>query len=112
MRAKMIPSSDWTDEEWNKFSVWIVDVLKENTATVTFVKKDGETRVMNCTLKSDLLPKVEIVEGTAPKPERKKSDTSIAVYDLDVKDWRSFTTKSVIRVSTVYDLIGEGNDKV
>jgi len=108
----MIPSSDWTDEDWNKFSVWVVDVLKETTATVTFVKKDGETRVMNCTLKPELLPKVEIVEGSEPKIERKKSNTSIAVYDLTAKGWRSFTTKSVIRVSTVYDLIGEGNDKV
>jgi len=106
------PSSDWTDNDWAQFTAWLDNVLKTSTATVTFTKKDGTNRVMNCTLKPEKLPKVEVVEGTEPKIERKKSDTSIAVYDLDIKSWRSFVIKSITHVSTVYDLVGEGNDQV
>jgi hypothetical protein len=51
---------------------------------------------MQCTLKPNLLPKKEVKED---KADRKKSEHTIAVYDLEAKDWRSFTLKSVKRVS-------------
>jgi len=93
------PTKDWTESEWNKFTNWLTGMLKINeSVTVTFIKKDGTQRVMNCTLNPGVLPVVEakpLAEGKAP---RKESTTSIRVFDIDLKEWRSFTTKNVTRV--------------
>jgi hypothetical protein len=53
---------------------------------------------MNCTLKPELLPVVEVKPLAEGKQPRKESTTSIRVYDLEKKEWRSFTTKNVTRV--------------
>jgi hypothetical protein len=75
----------------------ISDILKENIATVTFTKKDGDVRVMQCTLKAELLPPVVVTEG---KIERQINDAVLPVYDLNVKAWRSFRLDSVTSVLT------------
>lgn len=91
------PTKDWTEKDWNKFTNWLNGMLKINeTVTVTFIKQDGTERVMNCTLKPELLPEAKpLAEGKTP---RKESTTSIRVFDIDKQDWRSFTTKNVTRV--------------
>lgn len=86
------PSEDYNDNDWDVFKTWLKGVLSVTTATVTFTKKDGTLREMTCTLRDDMLPKQELTET---KTERKKSETSIPVYDLDKKEWRSFTIRSV-----------------
>jgi len=106
------PAEIWTEDEWNSFTDWLQDLLKTNTVTVTFTKKDGTDRVMNCTLNPDMLPVVELKEDMIPKPERKKSTTTIAVYDIDSNGWRSFTIKSITNVATMFDLIGASNDSL
>jgi hypothetical protein len=74
-------------------------MLKINeSVTVTFTKVDGSVRVMNCTLKPELLPVVETKPLQEGKQPRKESTTSIRVYDLEKKEWRSFTTKNVTKV--------------
>lgn len=101
MPNEMSPTADWNDEDWKMMDVWIRSVLTQNTVVVTFTKKDGEERVMTCTLNPALLPAVvikEAVDGEV-KVERKKSDTSIAVYDLTAEAWRSFIVKSVKSVT-------------
>ena len=93
------PAKDWGDKEWNKFTNWLTGMLKINeSVTVTFTKVDGSVRVMNCTLKPELLPVVEVKPLQEGKQPRKESTTSIRVYDLEKKEWRSFTTKNVTRV--------------
>jgi hypothetical protein len=93
------PAKDWGDKEWNKFTNWLTGMLKINeSVTVTFTKVDGTQRVMNCTLKPELLPVVEVKPLAEGKQPRKESTTSIRVYDLEKKEWRSFTTKTVTRV--------------
>ena len=47
---------------------------------------------MNCTLNPDLLPLVESVQD---KREKNKEKDYIAVYDTDLKAWRSFIIKNV-----------------
>ena len=91
------PTEDWSESDWDKFSNWLIGMLKINeSVTVTFTKKDGTERVMNCTLKPELLPEAKpVAEGKEP---RKESTTSIRVYDLEKQEWRSFTTKNVTRV--------------
>ena len=85
------PSSDWNDSEWNEFGEWLRGMLRSETVTVTFTKSDGTERVMRCTLQPSVLPPVTVKEGAT----RKSSTSSIAVWDLDVAGWRSFTLRSV-----------------
>ena len=65
----------------------IKQILVAGTAKVTFTKVDGTERIMNCTLQPGALPKQEIKENAT---ECKRSETSLAVYDLDFQGWRSF----------------------
>lgn len=94
------PEVNFNDEDWEVFGKWLKGVLTVQPATVTFTKKDGTERVMNCTLRAELLPAVEIKEDKTP---RKQSTTSMPVYDLDAKGWRSFTITAVKRVSFALD---------
>ena len=89
------PDANWTDEEWSTFRSWLKDALRNNTAQVTFTKKDGTERVMKCTLKEDVLPKVESKEPSA----RKTNDANLAVFDVEANGWRSFTIRTVKRVT-------------
>jgi hypothetical protein len=84
---------------------WFESLLKNEIVTITFTKKNGTEREMRCTLKQTLLPLAEVVESTEEdKPKRAKSETSIAVYDLDVEGWRAFSIDSVKTIS--FDLGG------
>jgi len=92
------PTKDWTDSEWSEFTNWLNGMLKTTEVTVTFNKKDGTVRVMKCTLKPDVLPVVEVKPLAEGKQPRKESTTSIRVFDVELKEWRSFTTQSVTKV--------------
>ena len=67
--------------------------LYNNICFVNFTKMDGTLRGMRCTLRSDMLPaQTDLEEHT----QRKQTTESVAVWDLEVKGWRSFRTDSVI----------------
>lgn len=74
---------------------WLIDMLKIGPARITFIKSDGTTRVMNCTLQEDVVPVIE------KKTERTKApnDEVLPVYDLDAKGFRSFRLDSILTVS-------------
>jgi len=76
-------------------------LLHENTLSVLFTKKDGTQRAMLCTLMAEHLPVVDKQEGDEVKKERKESDTSIRVWDLEKKDWRSFRIDSIVSHSII-----------
>lgn len=69
--------------------------LRNENLLVTFTKKDGTQRTMRCTLAADSIP-------TEAEPKEKSSravpSTSLAVYDLDKKEWRSFRWDSILEV--------------
>ena len=92
------PTIAWTEGDWYKFSEWIRGVLMLQAVTVTFLKANGDERVMTCTLAPALLPVVVVSETAEKPPARKRSDTSLPVYDLTAQAWRSFTIKNVTRV--------------
>jgi hypothetical protein len=73
------------------------DLLKRKVVKITFKKKDGSERVMNCTLHEDIVPVYE------KKTERvkKTNDDVIAVWDLDKDAFRSFKLESLINYSIV-----------
>lgn len=90
------PDQNTLENDIDVFRGWLKGVLTVQPATIIFTKKDGTERVMNCTLRGDMLPVVEIKEDKAP---RKQNDSVLSVYDLDAQGWRSFTVNTVKRVS-------------
>jgi len=76
------------------------DLLKRKILKITFKKKDGTERTMNCTLLEDIVPVYE------KKTERVKkvNEEVLAVWDLDKEAFRSFKLDSLID----YQVLEEG----
>lgn len=74
---------------------WLNDLLKSETAVVSFKKKDGTIREMKCTLKED------VIKSYDKKTERVKEPNSevLPVWDIDKGEWRSFRYDSISSVS-------------
>ena len=85
-------NEEWTDEGAEIFFDRLKTILREQELKITFTKKDGTERVMRCTLDPSKLP---VQESTETNTNRKVSTETMAVFDLDVQGWRSFTKKSV-----------------
>jgi hypothetical protein len=68
--------------------------LRSFVAQVTFTKKDGSTRVMNCTLRPDIVPPV-VTEATRTK---KVNDAVCPVWDIDAQAWRSFRYDAITHI--------------
>ena len=76
----------------------ILKQLREGVITVTFTKVNGEERVMQATLKADLLPAVVekvLAEGETPPAPKKPNPSVLAVYDVNAPGWRSFRWDSL-----------------
>jgi hypothetical protein len=89
---------EWTDEGAEIFFDRLKTVMREQEIKITFTKKDGTERVMRCTLDPNKLPVHETNTDNPidfPETKRKVSTETMAVFDLDVQGWRSFTKKSV-----------------
>lgn len=82
-----------SEEEQGEFRDWLRGLLHTNTVHLTFEKKDGTIREMNCTLLESELPKQE--QG---KEARKPNDSSMPVFDLEKKEWRAFRFDTVKRI--------------
>ena len=83
-------------KEAKKSRKWLTKLLAEYVVEVTFTKKDGTERVMNCTLIEDYLPETT---GTG----RAANSDALAVFDTDVEDWRSFRWDSIKAVKVVVE---------
>jgi hypothetical protein len=78
---------------------WLKAILQLGPATITFTKVDGTERVMKCTLEAkDLPPIVPLAEGKTPRKET-TSTKALRVFDLEKKEWRSFTVKNLKQIS-------------
>jgi hypothetical protein len=80
----------------------LLDELRKTVINITFTKKDGTERSMNCTLKECIIPKefrpkqntkVVIEEDETVEPDL------IRVFDVDVQGWRSIILDNVKSVS-------------
>jgi len=72
----------------------MTDKLRQCICEVTFTKKDGEERVMNCTLASGIIPSVHQPSGESKKEIKENLDV-IRVFDVDKVGWRSFRVDAV-----------------
>ena len=75
------------------------DFLRDEIIEIAFTKKNGEDRVMKCTL----MPK-EIPAEMAPKnignPPDEENRDYLNVFDVEAQGWRSFILSSVKYVKT------------
>jgi len=84
---------------------WVRRLLQQGPVEVQFIKSDGELRVMNCTLKPDLLPTTPVSPGPVDgivkesRPRKEPDVHSIRVYDLSIGEWRSFRFDRLRRVT-------------
>lgn len=72
----------------------MLNKLHENVCKVTFVKANGEKRVMNCTLKPKVL-KETLGETYEENAESRDNVDVITVMDTDKNNWRRFRVDSV-----------------
>jgi hypothetical protein len=98
------PNKDWTEEQWTTFRDWLISHLKMGPVTVTFNKKDGEQRVMTCSLQPELLPPMPVHESNTNNPVdfpkvKKENLNNVSVYDLKAEGWRSFILKNVTNIT-------------
>lgn len=70
---------------------WLKSHLKMGPVKVTFTKKDGSERVMNCSLQENV---VVPHEKTTDRVKEENPEV-IAVWDLDKSAWRSFRLDSI-----------------
>ena len=68
----------------------LIEALTKHECTVTFTKVNGETRVMPCTLKEDVIPAVE------SKGTKKPNESVVSVWCTDKREWRSFRVDNVV----------------
>ena len=84
---------------FDEFKQWTLGVLHDDNVKdlcVTFTKKDGSERAMQCTLvegriPADKTPKTQSEAGT-------NSGSAVRVFDTEKQEWRSFRWDSVIKV--------------
>lgn len=73
-------------------------MLREQTLVVTFLKLDGDQRVMTCTKSFDVIP-----EDMRPKTDKEPKEGNVTVWDINAKGWRSFRYDRVQKVEKVVD---------
>ncbi len=96
---------------------WVKNLLANSEVTVQFVKSDGTTRDMRCTLDSSRIPPApdkpaQITVGSAAnidglatltetrKPRKQPDPVTQRVYDLDQGAWRSFRYDRLKKITT------------
>lgn len=75
----------------------VLDLLKNKSVDLTFMKKDGSMRYMTCTLRESVLPKQIDAEEHIQK--KKPNNDVLAVYDTIEQGWRSFRWDSLKTVN-------------
>jgi len=83
-----------SEKEQKQFREFLKNILKNETATLTFQKKDGTMRVMKCSLREEHMPSYE------KKTERVRAtnDETLSVVDLEKNEWRSFRYDSIRKI--------------
>ena len=74
----------------------LLEALKNHECTVTFTKINGETRVMPCTLKEDIIPIPPADVASKSVVKRHENQNVVSVWCLDKREWRSFRVDNVV----------------
>ena len=76
----------------------IRSLLKDNVLEVVFIKTDGSTREMICTLQESFITPYE---KKTDRKQKTESNDVLSVWDIEKHAWRSFQVGSVQTVSVV-----------
>ena len=79
----------------------LMEQLEKEVLEVTFLKINGDKRIMTCTLKDDIKPKATKKDPMSQKAVRTVSDKVCSVWDINAKGWRSFRYDNVQEIKTV-----------
>lgn len=69
--------------------------LRSRVVTVTFTKKNGDLRKMDCTLNLQLVPPSKWPKDKTDVSEN-VNQSAVRVYDVKAGGWRSFLISNVI----------------
>ena len=94
-----------SDKEFVEFKTWTYGILKDSNVKnvrITFTKKDGTEREMQCTLVQSRIPADK--QPTTAKPVEEETNSQITgsavrVFDEEKSEWRSFRWDSVKSVN-------------
>ncbi len=75
------------------------EFLFDGEIEVKFEKVDGTERVMRCTLHPELIPDAMMPKGDID-PQPTENLDIMKVFDIEVKQWRSFRLENLIYVKT------------
>ena len=87
------------DKEFEEFKTWTLGVLHDENVKdlcVTFTKKDGSERAMQCTLIEGRIPADKIPKTTGSPST--SDGSAVRVFDTEKSEWRSFRWDSVTKV--------------
>jgi WYL_2, Sm-like SH3 beta-barrel fold len=73
----------------------LINDLKQSVVEVTFIKVNGERRVMRCTLDPRYIPVTVDQEHLDEQHARKENENVIAAWDVHNGGWRSFRINSI-----------------
>jgi len=82
------PENEFTTPEGKE---WLKKMLMFDRTEVVFTKKDGTERKMLCTINQNYINEEAKPKGTG----RVKSDEALAVFDVELQEWRSFRFDSI-----------------
>lgn len=91
------------EDEREEFRKWVKSVLHDGKVLVEFVKSDGTTRVMNCTLSEEhgaiytMNENKQVPVEQAHKPPKVNNDVC-KIWDIDQGAWRSFRWDRLKRI--------------
>jgi hypothetical protein len=78
-----------------EFVEWMNDYLSNHTIVVEFTKVNGESRRMRCTRNFSMIPDTHHPKENST---RKKPTNSVAAFDLDKMEWRSFIPENITKI--------------
>tara|TARA_Y100000389_G_C16994038_1_gene286313 strand:+ start:73 stop:393 length:321 start_codon:yes stop_codon:yes gene_type:complete len=79
----------------------LMEQLENEVLEVTFLKINGDKRVMTCTLMDSIKPKATKIDPMSQKAVRTVSDKVCSVWDINAKGWRSFRYDNIQEIKTV-----------
>jgi hypothetical protein len=82
------------EEDRQLFRDWLRGVLRNMDVKITFTKKDGTNRIINCTLREGVVP---IYEKKTDNVRDVNSEVC-PVFDIDKQEFRSFRFDSVTNI--------------
>jgi hypothetical protein len=87
------------EPERAEFRQWMKSLLREHKVVVEFIKADGSTRAMVCTLNEENGAKYVVNENQEASANKKKpNDDVCAVWDCEQGAWRSFRWDRLKRI--------------